>query len=43
MEKYKIICVDDDVKVLPVYEMMLGGLGFEVVTINSCIEALKFY
>ena len=41
MEKKKIIIVDDDVDVIAVIQTILENEGFEVISANNKVEALK--
>lgn len=39
---FKILCLDDDENILPIYEGMLESLGYEVVTFVSAHKALAY-
>lgn len=42
MNKYKILCIDDDEEVLSIYSMMLNKLGHEIVKFNNFTDAITF-
>ncbi len=42
MSKYKIVCVDDEVEILDIYQAMLGHLDYEIVVFSSCLKALDY-
>ncbi|OIQ19643.1 MAG: hypothetical protein BM556_03925 [Bacteriovorax sp. MedPE-SWde] len=42
MQKYQIVCVDDEVELLDLYEIELEALGYDILTFSDPFKALSY-